>query len=280
MRAAAPAPSPSRSRNSVVLTPEGLTLASLLAVTLPVTAALSFMLIPMVLPTTALVLYAFWHQGRHVTRVGEMIVYCFVAGALAGTVNSWLTMLLWGLFVGGSPFRQAGASLTLIGACVGIAHGTAYLLPMLVQLSARSLRRAEGVDRCFICHGAWGVLVLGLGVAAACMAGGARENSVVLVFVVACAIAGLHAAMFVIGILRSARRRAWLARVVRRKVPGWLVCERHQFTPAEIKGLEVFCKPLFAPANASDYRVLARRGKTSGRGAYRTAPLTAKFLIV
>ncbi|HEU5075915.1 MAG TPA: hypothetical protein VFU02_17095 [Polyangiaceae bacterium] len=275
-------PVPSPTDHPLVLTPEGVTLASLLAVTLPVTAALSFMLVPVVLPTTGLVAYAFWHHGRRVTQVGTMIVYCFAAGALAGALNSCLTLLLWGLFVGGSLFRHMGAafgSALLLGAGVGIAHGTAYLLPMLVQLSARSLRRVEGVDRCLISHGSWGVVVLGLAIAAASAVADVREDWLVPVLVVTFACAGLHAAMLVVGTLRSARRRAWLARVVRGKVPGWLVCEQHQFAPAELEGLELFCKPLFAPASASEYRVLARRGKTGPRNAYRTAPITAKFLI-
>ena len=282
-RHSARAPSRYPTGNPVVLTPEGVTLASLLAVTLPITAAMSFMLVPVVLPTTALVAYAFWHQGRRVRTLGGMVVYCFAAGALAGALNSCLTMLLWGLCVGGSLSRHVGAafgSATVIGVCVGIAHGTVYLLPMLVQLSARSLRRTEGVDRCLISHGSWGMLVLAVGIAAPFTVVDALENSLVLVLVVAFASGGLHAAMFLVGTLGWARRRAWLARVVRGQVPGWLVCEQHQFTPAELEGLEVFCKPLFGPASASNYRVLARCGKIAAREAYRTAPITAEFLIV
>src|SRR5688572_32031401 len=42
----------------------------------------------------------------------------------------------------------------------GFAYGTAYLLPMLIQLSARSLRHTEAIDRCLTWLGAWGMLLL------------------------------------------------------------------------------------------------------------------------
>jgi len=144
-----------------VCTPAGLTLASLLLVTLPVTAGLSFMFAPVVLPSTALVAYAFWHLGRRVTKPGAMVVYCFCAGTFAGVINGWLTVSFWSLFLGDlSQSIRSFDIATLVGAAVGLVYGTAYLLPMLVQLSARSLRRTEAVDRCLVSFGLWGTLVL------------------------------------------------------------------------------------------------------------------------
>ncbi len=262
-------------------TPERLTLVSLLLVTVPVTAGLSFLFAPVVLPTTALVAYAFWHLGRPITQLGPMIVYCFAGGALAGVVNAWLTLLLWGLFGAKWLFGDisAGASsvATLLGAGVGLAYGTAYLLPMLIQISTRSLRRTEAIDRCLAGFGLWGLLVLLVGIRFAQAYLGDVDEPV---FVVALASAGVHASMFVAGILRWARRRSWLSRVEKGKVPGWLVCEQQRFHAAQLEGLEVFCKPLLERTRQNHLRVLARGQATATSEAYRKLPIAPKYLIV
>jgi hypothetical protein len=267
-----------------ICTPEGLTLTSLLLVTVPVTAGLSIMFAPVVLPTTVLVAYAFWHFGRRITQVGPMIVYCFAIGGLAGAVNSWLSLLVWGLFYGGAFVRyidgDAIGLATLFGAGVGLAYGTGYLLPMLIQVATRRLRRTEAIDRCLIGYGAWGVSVL---VASICVASdyeGATGKPIDLAVAVALASISVHAALFAIGILRWARRRSWLSRVEQGKVPGWLVCEQHRFHQAQLEGLEVFCKPLFRTTHADRFKVLARSSATRTSEAYRTVPVAAKYLVV
>lgn len=275
---------PTGAVDAPVCTPEGLTLSSLLLVTVPVTAGLSFMFAPVVLPTTVLVAYAFWHVGRRITRVGPMVVYCFAAGGLAGALNSWLTLLVWGLFYGDWFFQRIDGEVvsltTLLGAGIGLAYGTAYLLPMLIQVSTRSLRRTEAIDRCLISYGSWGVVVLVAGLAVANEYEDATGQPIDLVVAVALASISVHASIFALGVLRWARRRSWLGRVKQGKVPGWLVCEQQRFHRAQLEGLEVFCKPLFGPTHADDFKVLARGTTTATSEAYRTVPIAAKYLIV
>lgn len=265
-------------------TPEAVTLGSLLLVTLPVTAGFSFMFAPVLLPSTALVAYAFWRLGHLVTKPGAMIAYCFAAGTFAGVLNSWLTLLFWSLFSRGGMYSRVDAATfsvgTLLGAAVGLAYGTAYLLPMLVKLSARSLRRTEGVDRCLISFGLWGMLVLCLGLAGAYAYYHPIENTLEVVLVVTLASVGIHACMLAFGLIRWARRKSWLARVARGKVPGWLVCEQAQFQQHAIGNLEVFCKPWFGPTDTSGLRVLARGSATRSTEAYRTSPPEPRFLVV
>lgn len=267
--------------DAAVCTPEGLTLASLLLVTLPVTLGLSFMFAPVLLPSTALVAYAFWHLGRRVAKPGTMIVYCFGAGTFAGVLNGWLTVSFWALFFREdlSQSIRAFDIATLVGGAVGLLYGTAYLLPMLVQLSARSVRRTEALDRCLISFGLWGTLVLCLGIAAAYAYEHPLENPVEMAFVVSLASIGGHTCMLSLGVLRWARRRAWLTRVARGQVPGWLVCERQRFHQADLEQLEVFCKPLFGPKNTAGFRVLARGEQLELGDAYRNAPIAPMFLV-
>ena len=89
----------------------------------------------------------------------------------------------------------------------------------------------------------------------------------------------LHGLMALVGTLRWARRRWWLARALRGKVPGWLVCDAQRFHAAEREGLQVFCSPVFArpPADRDDLWVLAWADPAH---AYRASPLTPKYLVV
>jgi len=269
--------------NAVAFTPMRLTLMSLLLVTLPVTAGFSFMFAPVLLPSTALVAYAFWHLGRRVSQPGAMIAYCFAAGTFAGVLNSWVTLMFWGMFFDGNVFRYLDPETfgvgTLLGAAVGLAYGTAYLLPMLVQLSARALRRTEAVDRCLMCFGVWGMLVLSLGLAFAYAYQHPIESTLEVVFVITLASAGAHASMFVFGLIRWARRKSWLARVARGKVPGWRIYEQQRFQRAELERLEVFCSPLRSSEALDGFRVLARSTLSGAPDAYRATPLTPKFLV-
>lgn len=88
-------------------------------------------------------------------------------------------------------------------------------------------------------------------------------------FVAAVAALGVHALMFMVGVTRSTRRYWWLARVVRGKVPGWLVCERVQFSGTDLESLDVFCRPWFARTPAQGRRVLARGTQGGAKQAYR-----------
>lgn len=270
--------------DAAVCTPEGLTLLSLLSVTVPITLALSFMFAPVVLPSTVLIAYAFWHFGRRVTKPGAMVAYCFAAGALAGVVNGWSTVIFWALFSGDQLFAHLGNTIGLVsflGAGIGLAYGTAYLLPMLIQTSTRALRRAEAIDRCLIGYGVWGMLVLFLGLGATIHShAGGLDSALDLAVFLALGSLALHASMFGLGVLRSSRRKWWLARVKQGKVPGWLVCEQERFHSAELAGLEVFCRPLFLPPYSDDLQVLARGELAETRDAYRTIPIAPRFLVV
>lgn len=264
-----------------VSTPDRITLGSLLVVTLTVTAGVTYIYLPLVLPGTAVVAVAFWHFGRRITRAGALVKYCFTAGPLAGVLNSWISALMMAVFNRGDMAMHMDANtfglMTVLGACVGFAYGAAYLVPMLDQRSARSLRRTEGVDRSLVCCGLWGVFVPLAALSAAQThlgALGPRDS------VLAAAFAGVggHLAMFITGTLRFARRRLWLARVRRGKVAGWHVCEPERFHRAELERLERFCQPLFVEAPDTP-RVLARSIAAAGE-AYRSVPVAPKFLVV
>jgi len=259
---------------------EGVTLTSLLAVTASVTAGVTFFLAPVVVPCTAIVAYGFWRMGRRITQPASMVLYCVGGGAVAGAANVCLMLVASSLFPGGEFLWRLGVQLlglALLGAAVGVAYGFAYVLPILTQLSARSLRRPEGVDRCLVRYGLWGVIVLGLGFSLLVVFPGAEEAMHDVVFVIAGASFVLHAWMLLIGTLRWARRRAWLARVSRGMVPGWLVCDPQRFDAAELEGLQVFSNPLFTRPPAKRRRVLAWG---DGTDAYRSTPLTPKYLVV
>src|SRR6187431_467291 len=121
---------------------EGVAMTSLLAVTVAVTASVGSVLAPMVVPSTALVAYGFWRVGRRITRPSRMWLYCLGGGAVAGAVNGWLAVALWVILDRGEPIGLDVRTLVSageFGAVVGVAYGFAYLLPMLTQLSARSL---------------------------------------------------------------------------------------------------------------------------------------------
>ena len=265
---------------------EALTLTSVFAVTVPVTLGLTHEQASVLLPTTLVITCAFWGLGNRVTRPGRVIAYCLIAGAIAGVLNIWLSLFLWlRLFMPGALRyidADVSARITALGAMVGIAYGAVYLLPMLIRLSARSLRRSEGIDRCLIGYGAWGVLVLFLALRiffafAFADTDFAHSN---LVFGLALGGIGLHALMLSVGLVRWARRRWWLGRVVTGNVPGWLVCERQQFQQSDLEELEVFCKPLFNHTPPHKLRVLARGAATDPAETYRSGPLAPRFLIV
>jgi len=272
-------------------TPERVTLVSLLAVT---AAVMAYVVIPnargldagvglFLILSTTLAAYAFWRRGRRVRGLGRTIGYCFAGGALAGIGNGWLFGCSWALLSGGDVLVYVDAEfcvcLTLLAAAVGVAFGIAYLLPMLTQWSAKSLRPSEGVDRCLLGSGAWGMLVLGSLLSVAF-----HEDHVVAVMrhgecALAAGLLGVHALMFLAGVTRSLRRSWWLGRVVRGKVPGWLACERLQFAGADLESLEVFCGPWFARTPASGLRVLARRTSSRSDEAYRSSSPVPRFLI-
>lgn len=81
-----------------VCTPDRITLGSLLVVTLTVTAGVTYIYLPLVLPGTAVVVVAFWHFGRRITRAGALVKYCFAAGPVAGVLNSWICALMMAVF--------------------------------------------------------------------------------------------------------------------------------------------------------------------------------------
>ena len=268
-----------------VCTPERVTLVSLLVVTLTVTAGLSYIYFPLILPGTALVAVGFWHFGRRITRAGALVKYCFAAGPVAGILNGWISIVMMLLFNRGDMAMNLDSSafglVTVAGAGLGIAYGAAYLVPMLDQLHARFLRRTEGVDRCLVVCGLWGAFVPLASLSAAQTHLGTLGPSDG-VLAAAFVGAGLHIAMFTLGTLRWARRRLWLARVVRGKVPGWQVCEQQHFQPEQLEKLERFCQPLFTGRPNGESRVLARGAATASAAGetYRSVPIAPKFLIV
>lgn len=185
-----------------------------------------------------------------------------------------------GFFVPPEARDQAGGSASLIGAGVGLAYGTAFLLPMLIQVATRSLRRTEAIDRCLISYGMWGALVLFTAIAVAYEYCDTTSDPMDWVLTLTLGSIGVHASLFAVGILRWARRRVWLGRVEQGKVPGWLVCEQQRFQGAQLEGLEVFCKPLLDRTGGNSFRVLARGAATATSEAYRTLPIAPKYLIV
>ena len=91
-----------------------------------------------VVPSTTLFAYGFWRVGRRITRPSRMLLYCLGAGGVAGILNACIPHCLLAVS-GGGPIDFNVVVLGLAarsGAKVGIAYGCAYLLPMLIQLSA------------------------------------------------------------------------------------------------------------------------------------------------
>jgi len=261
------------------VTVEGVAMSSLLAVTVAATASVTFHFTPVVAPCTALVAYGFWRVRRRVTPSGGIWLYCLGGGAVAGALNGWLTLCAWWIMAG-EPIQRldfdALAGAGVLGSVAGVAYGFGYLIPMFIELSARSLRRTDGIDRCLMGYGLWGVLILGVAFHLVLRAGGVRESMHVAVFLFAAATLVLHGSMALIGTLRWARRRWWLERVLQGKVADWLVCDSERFHATELAGLEVFCSPLFASPTADSLHVLAWADPTH---AYRATPLTPKYLV-
>lgn len=271
------ADAPPGPRKPWLWTATGVALTSLIAVTVSVSAGVAFVIAPVIVPCTALVAYGFWHAGRRITRLRDMLLYCLVGGALTGAVNAWLTLGVWSMFGGGYFLRNIQPDALklagVIGAVAGIAYGCAYLLPMLSRLRARALLRSEGVDRSLVSYGIWGVIVLPLGFTL--IVGHPEATNDVLVPILATSFV-LHLSMLLLGTVRWARRRAWLARVLKGKVPGWLVCDSQRFHAAELEALQIFSCPLFARPSPNQLRVLAWG---DGSDAYRTTPLTPKYFV-
>ena len=259
-------------------TPETLTLACLLAISVPLAAAFTDKAFPL-LPSTALVTVAFWHFGRRKPR-RSLIGYCLGAGALAGIVNAWVTLLLSGIFL-----YQDWIDLPIyfyaapIAAIIGVVHGLAFLVPLRILRSDRSFRLAESIDRCLITNGAWGLFILCLGLSFCITLRDPSFTRFELVWTLGLPSLGLHALMLCVGLVRWAHRRLWLGRVAAGKIAGWRVCENQQFHAAQLEGLEIFGQPLFRTSDADALRVLVHEESSGSADTYRS-PSPPKFLIV
>jgi len=266
-------------------------LVGMLVVVVPVTAGLFPDLSAAAVPSTLLVTASYWLFGTRLRDDRLLVFHAIGFGLLAGYANAVGTLHLH-LWLSGKfeDLPLAGLASLLFG-FIGCLHGVVYGLALLppLWLARRSLRfhSAEAVDRVLLGVGAWGLATLGIA------AGLVRHVAADLSFddltpsdtppvttalwtlaTLACLL------MLAFGVERLRQRRAWLARVRKGKVPGWVVVSSEQFGE-QLDELPAFCPRLFGRGAASDRDVeLVLAEGVARKGAYRSEGLTPRFRLV
>jgi len=271
-------------------TAERAALAGMLIVVVPITARLFPALAHVVVPSTLLVTVGYWLWLKSIRSDALLVLHAIWIGALAGYMNTIgsLHLHLWlsGKFEELPTAGPATLLLGFVGCLHGVSYGLVLLPPVWMARRSRRFHSAEAFDRVLASTGLWGLITL------ACLdpivddlamdhaLGGMSSYSILPTVPVSelgiLAVAGCLL-MLVFGMQRLRQRRAWLARVRRGNVPGWLVVSSEQFSE-DLDELPVFCPRLFGRAVTSGELVLAEGA--SSRGAYRSEGLTPRFRIV
>jgi hypothetical protein len=251
-------------------------LVSLLIVCVPVTASWSTLVAVLVVPVTLVVAVGFWHASRRRVGFWSLVRYSVVGGAISGAIDAGLCYSVVLGFSHGSLIRTAFnfPIAGLVGVLLGVAYGLGFLPLLLLQASIRGLLRTEGIDRCLIGCGLWGLVVGQLGF-------NVQPHLSRFIFEIQpalnlswAAMSFIHGLMLALGFIPWAGRRLWLQRVASGKVPGWQLCSVDDFGAGAVAALPLFCKPLVARAKRA--RVLAR--SRSG-DVYRGETLEPKYLV-
>lgn len=252
-------------------------LVSLLLVCVPVTASWSTLVAVLVVPVTLVVAVGFWHASRRRVGVWSLVRYSVVGGAIGGAIDASICYSLVLYFGEGSLIRTAFnfPVAGLVGVFIGVAYGLGFLPLLLLQASARGLLRTEGIDRCLIGCGLWGLAMNQLGLVVLEEYLPHLSTTIQPALVAAWwLVARAHGLMLVLGFVPWAGRRLWLRRVASGKVRGWRLCSVDDFGTGAVAALPVFCKPLIARARRA--RVLAQ--SRSG-DVYRGETLDPKYLV-
>ena len=273
-------------------TAERAALVGMLLVVPPVTARLFPALASVVVPSTLLVTVGYWLWLKSIRSDTLLVLHALWIGALAGYMNTVgsLHLHLWvsGKFEDLPTAGFAGLLLGFVGCLHGVSYGLVLLPPVWMARCSRRFHSAEAFDRVLASTGLWGVITL------ACLdpildhfaldhaLGGISlysnwptlpPSALWILAVAGCLL------MLAFGLERLRQRRAWLARVRRGKVPGWLVVSSEHFGE-DLDELPLFCPRLFGRAASSGLAAgLVLAEGAASKGAYRSEGLTPRFRI-
>lgn len=260
------------------ITGQHVTLASLLILSVPLTICWSTVIAVLVVPVTLLTTLGFWHISRRVVEARQLVRYCILGGATAGAIDAILCYSFV-TFVSHGPWVRVAVgfpSALLVGVLFGAGYGLVFLPPLLVQSSARGLRRSAAIDRCLVGCGAWSwaVAQIGLELPAAYQT---RLSLEVLGVVHAAwgALAMVASLMLLVGVVPCVGRWYWLERVERGKVAGWSLVRGDDYRPGVLAGLPVFSKPLIPRIRSARVLVKVRTGDT-----YRGELSEPRYLVL
>ena len=250
-------------------------LASMLLVAAPATANWSTLIAVLVVPLTLLVATGFWYASRRQVGFRRIAGYCVLGGALGGALDASLCYSALRSFDDGSLIATAFSFpiVGVVGVFTGIAYGLGFLPLLLLQASARGMRRTEAVDRCLIGCGLWGLAASQLGAGLQPRLSLFSFEMQPMLSMSWSAVAIAHGVMLVLGFIPWAGRRVWLQRVVSGKIQGWQLCSVDDFGAA-VATLPVFCKPLIPRARKARVLVRSRTGDV-----YRGEVLEPKYLV-
>lgn len=264
-------------KQTIGISGQHVTLASLLIVSVLLTLSWSTLIAELVVPVTLGITIAFWYRSRRIVGVRRLVWYCILGGAAGGVVDATLCYTFVTIVSHGSVVQVAIGfpSALLVGVVFGVGYGLCFLPPLLVQASTRGLRRSEALERCLIGCGVWLWAVTRLWLAFPGAAYQREFNVDLSLLAVPWAVAySLSGYMLLIGVVPWVGRWWWLERVARGKVSGWRLSNLDEYGPGTLDGLPPFGKPLFPRSRRARVLVKLRAGDS-----YRSELSEPRYLV-
>jgi len=265
-------------RQTIGITGQHVTLASLLILSVPLTLSWSTLIAELVVPVTLVVTAAFWYGSRRIVERRRLAWYCILGGAVGGAIDATLCYAFVTIVAHGPLVQLAFAfpSALLAGVVFGVGYGLCFLLPLLVQASTRGLRRSEALDRCLIGCGVWLWAITRLWLEFRGVAYQREFNVDLMRVAMPWGLAHwISGCMLLAGVVPCVGRWWWLQRVARGKVSGWRLSNIDEYGPGALDGLPVFGKPIVPRSRSARVLVQSRAGD-----AYRGELSEPRYLVL